>query len=138
MNTRIHRRNGFTIMETAIALALLSFAMVLVAQLGTWTLAERARAEERLAAIEGVANVLEAARGRPWTDLTPEWATEQRLTDDLADRLHEAVLTVRVEPEPDRPRVKRVTVQLGWTHGDGARARTAAAVGLFADRGGGS
>jgi type II secretory pathway pseudopilin PulG len=138
MNTRIHRRNGFTIMETAIALALLSFAMVLVAQLGTWTLAERARADERLAALEGVANVLEAARARPWADLTPEWAAEQRLTDDLADRLHEAVLTVRVEPEPDRPRVKRVTVQLGWTHVDGATARTAAAVGLFAGRGGGS
>jgi type II secretory pathway pseudopilin PulG len=136
MKTHIRRRTGFTIMETAIALALLCFAMVLVAQLGTWTLAERARAEERLAAIEGVANLLEAARARPWADLTPQWAAEQRLTDNLADRLHEAVLTVRVEREPDRPRVKRVTVQLAWTHGDGATARTAAAVGLFADRGG--
>jgi hypothetical protein len=125
-------------METVIALGMLSLAMVLVAQLGTWTLAERVRAEERLAAIEGVGNVLEAARARLWSDLTPEWAAEQRLTDDLADRLHEAVLTVRVEPESDRPRVKRVTVQLGWTHGDGATARTVAAVGLFADRGGGS
>jgi Tfp pilus assembly protein PilV len=138
MNGQIRRRSGFTIMETAIALGMLSLAMVLVAQLGTWTLAERARAEERLAAIEGVANVLEAARARPWSELKPEWAADQRLTEDLADRLHEAALTVRVEPEPDRPRVKRVTVQLGWTHGDGATARTVAAVGLFADRGGGS
>jgi type II secretory pathway pseudopilin PulG len=138
MNNHRRRRSGFTIMETAIALALLAFVMVLVAQLGTWTLAERVRAEERLAAIEGVANVLEAARARPWKDLTPDWAAEQKLTSDLADRLHEAVLTVRVEPEPDRPRIKRVTVQLGWTHGDGATARTAAAVALLAERGAGS
>ena len=131
------RRSGFTIMETVIALGMLSLAMVLVAQLGTWTLAERKRADERFAAIEGAANVLEAARARPWAELTPEWAAEQRLTDDLADRLRKAVLTVRVEPEPDRPRVKRVTVQLEWTHGDGAKARTAAAVALFADRAGG-
>jgi hypothetical protein len=138
MNRHTGRRSGFTIMETSIALGMLLLAMVLVAQLGTWMLAERVRAEERLAAIEGVANVLEAARARPWKDLTPEWAAEQRLTDDLADRLYEAELTVRVEPEADRPRVKRVTVQLAWTHTDGATARTAAVVGLFADRGGGS
>src|SRR5947209_4820676 len=134
------RRPGFTMMEITIALALLGTATVLVAQVATASLAERTRAAERLAAIEETANVLEAARARPWPDLTPDWAAAQRLPDELAGRLRQAVLTVRVEPESDRPRVKRVTVELSWKHSDGTQARTARTVGLFADRaaGGGS
>jgi hypothetical protein len=87
-----------------------------------------------------MANVLEAARTRPWADLTPEWAAAQRLPDDLTDRLHEAVFTVRVEPEPDRPGVKRVSVELRWKQRDGTPARPITLAGLFADRsaGGGS
>ena len=133
-------RPGFTIMETVLALGVLTTAAVLVAQLGTWSLAERARAGERFAAVEAAANVLEAARARPWADLTPEWAAGQRLPDDLAARLRGAALAVRVDTEPTRPRVKRVTVELGWTHADRAKARTVTLVGLFADRaaGGGS
>jgi hypothetical protein len=93
-----------------------------------------------LAAIEAAATLLEAARALPWADLTQEWAAGQRLPDDLAARLHDAAFAVRVESEPDRPRVKRVTVELGWTHVDRAKARTVKLVGLFADRaaGGGS
>jgi type II secretory pathway pseudopilin PulG len=133
-------RPAFTAIEMAIALALLATATVLVAQVATTSLAERTRTAERLAAIEETANVLEAARTRPWADLTPEWAAAQRLPDELANRLRQAVFTVRVEPEPDRLRVKRVTVELSWKHSDGAQARTARTVALFADRtaGGGS
>src|SRR5437763_3151952 len=127
-------RPAFTAMEVVIALALLGTATVLVAQVATASLAERVRAAERLAAIEETANVLEAARARPWADLTPDWAASQRLPDELAARLRQPVFTVRVEPEPDRPRVKRVSVELSWRHADGAQARTAKTVGLFADR----
>jgi type II secretory pathway pseudopilin PulG len=134
------RRPGFTVLETVIALGMLASVIVLVAQLATWSLAERSRSDERLAALEQAANVLEAARARPWADLTPEWAAAQRLPDELATRLDDARYTVCVEPEADRPRVKRVTVELGWTHRDRAQARTVKLVGLFADRaaGGGS
>jgi type II secretory pathway pseudopilin PulG len=133
-------RLGFTAMEVVIALALLGTATVLVAQVATTSLAERVRAAERLAAIEETANVLEAARACPWADLTPDWAAAQRLPDELAARLRQAAFTVRIEPEPDRPGVKRVSVELSWKHADGAQARTAKTVGLFADRsaGGGS
>jgi hypothetical protein len=115
-------------------------AAVLVAQLATRSLAERARSDERVAAIEAAANLLEAARARPWADLTADWAAGQRLSDDLAGRLREARFTVGVEPDADRPRVKRVTVDLRWRHGDGAQARAVTLVGLFAERsaGGGS
>ena len=133
-------RPGFTLLETLIALGILATATVLVAQLGALALAERTRADDRLLATEAAANVLEAARARPWADLTPEWAAAQRLSDDLTDRLPEAILTVRVGPEPDRPGVKRVSVELGWKQRDGTPAWPVTMVGLFADRsaGGGS
>src|SRR5207302_10660659 len=108
--------------------------------LGTRALAERVRADEQFVAVESAANVLEVARARPWADLTPEWAAGQRLPEDLTDRLPDALLAVRVEPEPDRPRVKRVTVELRWQERGGPITRTVTTVALFADRtaGGGS
>src|SRR5262249_21589961 len=133
-------RPGFTLLETLIALGILATATVLVAQLGALALAERTRADDRLLAVEAAANILEAARARPWADLTPDWAAAQRLSDDLTDRLPEALLTVRVEPESDRPGVKRLTVELGWKQRDGTPAWPVTMVGMFADRsaGGGS
>jgi hypothetical protein len=127
-------------LEAVAALGVLSVAMVIVAQLSTQALAERVRTDEHLVAVESAANVLEAARARPWADLTPEWAAEQRLPEDLTDQLPDARLAVRVEPEPERPRVKRVTVELRWQQRGGPIARTVTTVALFADRaaGGGS
>jgi len=127
-------------MEILISLGVLTSTMVLVAELATWSMAERTRVGERIAAIETTANILEAARGRPWADLTPEWAAAQQLPDELRTRLRGVTLSVRVEPEPDRPRVKRVTVGITWRHADGAQARSVITKALFADRsaGGGS
>jgi hypothetical protein len=112
----------------------LASAAILAAQLGTWTLAERGYAIERLTASECAANVLEAARATPWADLTPAWAAGRKLPADVTGRLNAAALTVRVEPEADRPRVKRVTVELHWKPRTGPKEQTVTLVGLFADR----
>jgi prepilin-type N-terminal cleavage/methylation domain-containing protein len=111
-------RRGFTLAEVGIALAILAGAAVLVVQLTTWVLAERARTDARLEATDAAANLLEQARARPWDDLTDEWAKAQRLPDHLAARWPEGKLAVRVEPERDRPRVKRVTVEVRWDRSD--------------------
>jgi hypothetical protein len=98
------------------------------------------RTEERLAAMEAAANVLELARSRPWADLTPTWAASQQAPDGLVARLLDPALTVTVAAEKDRPRVKRVTVEVNWTDGKGKGAPPVTLVGLYADRsaGGGS
>jgi type II secretion system protein I len=127
-------RSSFTILETIVALGIFAIALILAAQLGTQALAERQRVEERLAAMEMADNILESARARPWADLTPEWAAAQRLPEDLADRLWEAKFTVRVEEERDRPRIKRVTVDLHWRHSPGVDARAVSLTALFSDR----
>jgi len=130
-------RSSFTILETVIALGIFAIALILAAQLGTQALAERQRIEQRLAAMEMADNILESARARPWADLTPEWAAAQRLPQDLADRLWESKFSVRVEDERERPRIKRVTVDLRWRHSPGVDARAVSLTAFFADRFGG-
>jgi Tfp pilus assembly protein PilV len=138
--SRNARRAGCTMFETLIAIGVLTSAAVLAAQLGTWSLIERGRTEDRLAATDAAANILEAARARPWAELTPEWAAGQRLPDSVADRLTDGILAVRVMTEPDRPHVKRMTVMIEWDHQPSIPPRTVSLVGLFAERsaGGGS
>ena len=81
-------RRGFTVLETLAALAILAVAMVLAAQVGVWSLMERSRSATRYEVLEAANNTLEAARVRSWTELTPDWAAEQRLPQTLAERLH--------------------------------------------------
>jgi hypothetical protein len=107
------RRPGFTIGEVLIALAVLAATATLSAEAILRTAAERSRFDARLEAADAAANALEAARARPWDDLTPEWAAAQPVPAALA-RWPDSKLTVRVEPEPDRPRVKRVTAEVRW------------------------
>ena len=105
-------RTGFTILETTAALGILVVLLTLVAQVGLWSLRERTQAAARYQALEFAANILEAARACPWEELTPQWATRQRLPDDLAGLLARGRLEVRVEPETSCPYCKRVTVEV--------------------------
>ncbi|MBN9520359.1 hypothetical protein J0H58_17820 [bacterium] len=106
-------RPGFTVGEVLIALAVLATAATLSAEALLRTAAERSRFDARMEAADAAANVLEATRVRPWDDLTPEWAAAQPVPAALA-RWPDSKLTVRVEPERDRPRVKRVTAEVRW------------------------
>jgi prepilin-type N-terminal cleavage/methylation domain-containing protein len=128
------RRTGFTLMESLAALGVLATAAVVAAQLATWSMTERTHTSERLAVMDAAANIMEMARAQTWADLTPEWAAGQRLSEPLAARLGDGTLTVRVTPEPDRPHVKRVTVEIQWDHQPSIAARSVVLVGLFAER----
>ena len=128
------KRRGLTLVETTAALGVLGSAAVLAAQLGVWCLIERARTNNRLAVMDATANIIEAARAQSWSDLTPEWAAGQRLPESLTVRLVDGTLSVRVTPEPDRPHVKRVSVEIQWEHKPSVPAQSVALVGLFAER----
>jgi prepilin-type N-terminal cleavage/methylation domain-containing protein len=125
---------GFTLLETIIVLGVLATAMTLVAEVGYWTLQERARSALRLDALEFAASVLESARAAPWEDLTPAWAARQQIPESLASRLPQGRLTVRVEPEAQKSRSKRVTVELHWNLATGGPARPVQLVGVFTAR----
>jgi hypothetical protein len=131
---RFNARTGFTVVETVVALGCLLMAATLLVQLATWSLTERARGDTRLAAMEWAANVLETARAKPWSELTPEWAATQRLPDHLAERMLQPTAVVAVIPEKDHPRLKRVSVTVRWFIAEGAKAPPVELTTLFAER----
>ena len=88
----------------------IAVAILLAAQLGAWSLGDRIRNQDRRAAEELAANVLESARACPWDELTPRWASAQQLPPPLVERQWK--LKVDVDSEKSRPLVKRVTVQV--------------------------
>jgi hypothetical protein len=121
-------------MEVVAALGVLMTAMVVVAEVGFWSLVERQRTATRQEAIEAAANVLEVARAQPWPALTPAWAAGQHLAGPLDQRLTAGKLEARVEPEPGRPLTKRVTVKISWEITQGNPARPVELVGLLSAR----
>jgi hypothetical protein len=125
---------GFTIAEVVIATAILAALMVVVTEVGYHSMRERARIAHRQTALETAGNVLEAARARPWDELTPEWAAKQDLTEETKSALPEGSLTVRVEPVPERPRIRRVTVEVRWQVEEGKPAERVQLVSLFSAR----
>ena len=120
--------------ETLLAFAVLTSVAAGIAEMATWSLSERARADARLEAINSTANVLEQARARKWDDLTAEWASSQRLPDYVTARWPDSQLSVRVEPEANRPRVKRVTVEVKWPGAGHASWKPVTLTALFAAR----
>ena len=127
-------RHGVLLLEACVSLVVLAGAAVLVAQFATWTLTERAQVDARLATSEAAANVLERAGALPWNELTPEWASAQRLPEHLAARWPNCRLTVRVEPEVKWPLVKRVAVEIRWTDAAPAKGKPFTLTAVFAAR----
>jgi type II secretory pathway pseudopilin PulG len=124
-------RIGFTVLETVVALGLLILALTMTAQLGTWALLERSRADARYEAAEAAANILEAARSLKWSDITPEWCNSQRLADYSSGRLRDAILTVQVKMEARG--LKRVNVEIRWPEAMSPPSKPLVMDALFAD-----
>jgi type II secretory pathway pseudopilin PulG len=127
-------RGGFTVLEAMIAIGILSVALLLVVQVGLFSWRQRAHGALRLEALETAANLLETARAQNWEALTPAWGAAQQLPDPLRSRLVTPRLTVRVEPEAGRPRVKRVTVEIEGKMDTGDRLSSVRLVGLLSAR----
>jgi hypothetical protein len=107
-----HRGRAFTILETMIAFGVLTLALVMTAQLGAWSMLERARTQMRIEAAEAAANVLEAARSLDWRELGPDWCRKQELADYASARLDDARLIVGVRNETST--LKRIDVEIQW------------------------
>jgi type II secretory pathway pseudopilin PulG len=135
INSRLgsgNHRSGFTIVETMAALGILSVVMIVVAQIGLWSAQDYARTFSRQAAQELAANVLEAARASPWDALTPEWARAQKLP--AAFQQDGWRLAVRVDADPSRPLMKRVSVHVEPRPGEAQPQWSEELIGWFSAR----
>jgi type II secretory pathway pseudopilin PulG len=125
---------GFTVLEVTVALVIMLMAMMLVTQAAIWTLGQRERDASRQEALEAAINIMEKARALAWNDISAQWASTQRLTDDLTQRLTEARLVVNVEPVANHSHTKRVTVEIKWKDKNEGMAQQVQLVSLFNDR----
>jgi hypothetical protein len=121
-------------MEVGVAMVLLAVAMMLVVQLGYWSVRHRTRIAARFVALELAANILEEARSVPWDDLTDEWAETQSTSPDFAIQLPDGKLAVHIERLESPVRTKRVHVELSWLPHDAGRPHTVHLVSLFSAR----
>jgi hypothetical protein len=107
-------RRGTTLIELAVAGTLLGTLLVVCLQLLTATAAQRRAADQRQLALFEVGNVMERLAARPWANLTPKTAADEKLSAALGDRLPGAELKVEVAASPADSSVKRITVSLRW------------------------
>jgi type II secretory pathway pseudopilin PulG len=127
-------RCGFTLIEAGVGLAIIAAAMVLVMQVGYWSLRCRSQTAARFLATELAANVLAQADAVPWEDLNDDWAKAHFVSDEVAEQLSQATLQVKVERMEGRRFIKRISVEVAWTISDDAQPTSVLLIGLFSQR----
>jgi hypothetical protein len=132
--SRSKPRPAFTVLETVVALGVLTMIMMFVAQMGAWTITERARTAARHDAVEAAANVLESARALPWESLTSQWAQNQQLPESLSKRLAAGKVIVQLTQESGCPTIKRVRVTIDWQQESGLPAQPVELVAFISAR----
>jgi len=127
------KRRGFTLLELAVAAAILATLIVIIAQCFSLSFRERARAASHQAATELAANLLEAARAQPFDKLDKAWADAQVIPTETADLLPQGKVAVKVEPEK-LPNLKRVEVEVQWRFEEHLPMKTVTLTTLIAAR----
>jgi len=108
------RRSGFTILETLVAVAMLTALLAVAMQVCTATAAQRRQTQQQLVAVEETANVMERVAALPWDDLTPEGVGKIELSTVAEEALPEAALTIDLAEAKGKPAGRRVAVTLEW------------------------
>jgi hypothetical protein len=108
-----------TLLELAVAGALLGTLLVVCLQLLQATAAQRRSADQRQLALIEVGNVLERLAARPWAELTPKSVANEKPSAWLGNRLRGAELKIEVTTPAGEPDVKRIAVSLRWQDRNG-------------------
>jgi len=110
-----HRRAAMTLIETAVAAAMLAVFMITATRMMATLSAQRQASERHALALQTADNLLEELSSQSWHDLTPEaaadWATGAALK---LERLPGAKLTAEVVDETEPVVAKRLSVSLAW------------------------
>lgn len=124
------KRNGFTIAETAVAIAILGVALGVGLQIVSATAAAEARLHRRQLAIQETQNQLERIEMLSWDELTEEASKSLVPSDAAKEQLKAVQVTLRVEGEAhvgkaeETPQAKRVVVTLTWQEPKHEKAST--------------
>ncbi len=102
-------RRGISVLEMFVAMAVLTVAGGIVAQVATWTLRQRASYDDRQRAMRTMENLLETARALPVSELNDAWAARVAPTADMLARWPQCTLVATVATEGT---LKRVTLTI--------------------------
>ncbi len=112
-------RRGFSLIEIAVAAALLAVLIGVSAQMVVATNAQRPALEKRAIALQQAANIIERVTAWPWQDITAERLASVKLAPSVTELLPGAALKLSVEPAVDAPPGKHVRVEISWTNAAG-------------------
>lgn len=108
-------RRGFTICEVVVAAAILTTLAAVCAQMLAASAQQNRMLQDRRAAINEAANVMERLFVQSWDQLTPDNAAQAALGDEFLKALPGGRLRVEVSTAPDSPLSKQIVVRIEWT-----------------------
>lgn len=110
-----HQRRGFTMIEVAVAIALLAAALLAATQVLAMSARQRSAVDRHFAAQLEASNVAETIAAMDYDAITPETAAAIRLTSEAQTALPAAELKVTCEVvETATPRHKRIAIEVNW------------------------
>lgn len=113
------RRRAFTIIESLLAVGVISVAFVLLAQFLTLAAGQRRAGEERRIALQEAANVLERISALPADEATAERVANWQPSAELKRVLPKAQLRITLAAEAGPPRGQKVRVEVVWPNAAG-------------------
>jgi hypothetical protein len=112
-------RRGLTLLEVGVALVVLSAAMMALVQLVGVAARQRRAADQRLVALQEVANEAERLAVAPWNDLATEKLTIWQPSAELSELLPAADCRVNIREEAGPPAARRIELCVAWTNAVG-------------------
>lgn len=108
-------RRGFTIIEVVVAAAILTTLAVVCAQMLAASARQNRMLQDRRAAMNEAANVMERLFVQSWSELTPDSAAQATLGEDFRQALPGGRLSVEVNTAANRPEARQIVVRIEWT-----------------------
>lgn len=108
-------RAGFTLFEMFVAAVVFGTALVTFLPMMQSVGNQQRFTEQRLLALREAEGLLEQLASRPWSELTKESLSLQKLSDEAKSQLPQPTLKLEVTEPAEPPGSKRLTVHVNWT-----------------------
>jgi prepilin-type N-terminal cleavage/methylation domain-containing protein len=118
-------RRGMTIVEVIVAIAVLTAAMVTLVQLIGLVARQRRVNEQRLVALEEVANQAERLAIAAWEEVAPDKLRSWEPSPELTAALPKAVCRAVVTEDAGPPICRSIQLEVAWTNAVGQKVEPA-------------
>ena len=110
-------RRGLTLIEVAVATAILGVAFTTATQVIQWSIAQHRGAQRKRCALEAASAVLDSLSVREWNAVTQQTASNMHLPPETLEFLIDPRLMVTVVEESSPLAAKHLIAEVGWPDG---------------------